>query len=69
MKPGEEIDNQLDVLETKIELLMTHLGLEFDFADSWSDEPTGIMEAKKGEGIEPMLNWSISTSLTRKDEE
>lgn len=49
MKPGEEIDNQLDVLETKIELLMAHLGLEFDFADSWSDEPTGIVEAKKEE--------------------
>lgn len=47
MTPGEEIDNQLDVLETKIELLTTHLGLEFDFANSWSDVPTGIREAKK----------------------
>ena len=50
MTPGEEIDNQLDALETKIELLMSHLGLEFEFDDSWSDEPTGIREAKKEEG-------------------
>lgn len=48
MTPGEEIDNQLDALETKIELLMAHLGLEFEF-DSWSDEPTGIRQAKKEE--------------------
>ena len=41
MNPGEEIDNQLDVLETKIELLMAHLGLEFEFLDAWSDAPTG----------------------------
>ena len=47
MTPGEEIDNQLDALETKIELLMGHLGLEFEFDDAWSDEPTGIREAKK----------------------
>lgn len=47
MTLGEEIDNQLDVLETKVELLMKHLGLEFEFDDSWSDEPTGIGEAKK----------------------
>lgn len=49
MTPGEEIDNQLDVLETKIELLMDHLGLEFEFYDAWSDEPTGIREVKKEE--------------------
>lgn len=49
MKPGEEIDNQLDVLETKIELLMSHLGLEFEFYNAWSDEPTGIREAKREE--------------------
>ena len=47
MNPGEEIDNQLDVLETKIELLMAHLGLEFEFDNAWSDEPTGIRQAKK----------------------
>lgn len=47
MKPGEEIDNKLDALETKIELLMAHLGLEFEFFNAWSDEPTGIREAKK----------------------
>ena len=47
MTPGEEIDNQLDVLEVKIELLMDHLGLEFEFDDAWSDEPTGIREAGK----------------------
>lgn len=46
MNPGEEIDNQLDALETKIELLTTHLGLEFEFDNAWSDEPTGIREAK-----------------------
>lgn len=49
MTPGEEIDNQLDALETKIELLMEHLGLEFEFDDSWSDVPTGIRQAKKEE--------------------
>ena len=49
MTPGEEIDDQLDALETKIELLMEHLGLEFEFDDAWSDEPTGIREAKKEE--------------------
>lgn len=49
MTPGEEIDNQLDALETKIELLMEHLGLEFEFLDAWSDKPTGIREAKKEE--------------------
>ena len=47
MTPGEEIDNQLDALETKVELLMTHLGLEFEFDAAWSDEPTGIREVKK----------------------
>lgn len=47
MTPGEEIDNQLDALETKIELLMEHLGLEFEFDTAWSDEPTGIREVKK----------------------
>ena len=46
MTPGEEIDNQLDALETKIELLMAHLGLEFEFFDAWSDAPTGIREAE-----------------------
>lgn len=50
MTPGEEIDNQLDALETKIELLMAHLGLEFEFDNVWSDSPTGIREAKKEEG-------------------
>lgn len=49
MTPGEEIDNQLDALETKIELLTTYLGLEFEFDNAWSDEPTGIVEAKKEE--------------------
>lgn len=49
MTPGEEIDRQLDVLETKIELLMEYLGLEFEFFDAWSDTPTGIREAKKEE--------------------
>ena len=49
MNPGEEIDNQLDVLETKIELLMAHLGLEFEFDNAWSDEPTGIRKAEKEE--------------------
>jgi hypothetical protein len=29
---------------------MTHLGLEFEFDDAWSDEPTGIRKAKKEEG-------------------
>ena len=48
MTPGEEIDNQIDVLETKIELLMSHLGLEFEFPDIWNNEPTGI-KAKKEE--------------------
>lgn len=47
MTPGEQIDNQIDALETKVELLTTHLGLEFEFDDSWSDVPTGIVEAKK----------------------
>ena len=49
MTPGEQIDNQIDVLETKVELLMTHLGLEFEFDNAWSDEPTGIREVKKEE--------------------
>lgn len=49
MTPGEEIDSQLDALETKIELLMEHLGLEFEFFNAWSDKPTGIREAEKGE--------------------
>ncbi len=49
MTPGEEIDNQLDALETKIELLMAHLGLEFVFGNAWSDAPTGIREAEKEE--------------------
>lgn len=49
MTPGEEIDNQLDALETKIELLMEHLGLEFEFFDTWGDKPTGIRKAKKEE--------------------
>ena len=47
MTPGEEIDDQLDALETKIELLMEHLGLEFEFFDAWSDKPTRIRDAKK----------------------
>lgn len=47
MNPGEEIDNQLDALETKIELLTTYLGLEFEFDNAWSDEPTGIREATR----------------------
>ena len=47
MTPGEEIDSQLDALETKIELLMAHLGLEFEFGNAWSDEPTGIREAER----------------------
>ncbi len=47
MTPGEQIDNQIDVLETKVELLMTHLGLEFEFDIAWSDVPTGIRETKK----------------------
>ena len=46
MTPGEEIDNQLDALETKIELLMSHLGLEFEFDNAWSDSPTGIRKAE-----------------------
>lgn len=49
MNPGEKIDSQLDVLETKIEILMKHLGLEFEFNQLWSDVPTGIREAKKEE--------------------
>lgn len=49
MTPGETIDSQIDVLETKIELLMKHLGLEFEFHQPWSDVPTGIKEAKKEE--------------------
>ena len=47
MTPGEEIDNQIDALETKLELLMAHLGLEFEFDNAWSDEPTGIREVRK----------------------
>lgn len=49
MTPGETIDSQIDILETKIELLMNHLGLEFEFLNAWSDMPTGIKEAKKEE--------------------
>lgn len=49
MNPGERIDSQLDVLETKIEILMKHLGLEFEFNQLWSDVPTGIRKAKKEE--------------------
>lgn len=49
MNPGEKIDSQLDVLETKIEILMEHLGLEFEFNQLWSDVPTGIRKAKKEE--------------------
>lgn len=49
MTPGETIDIQIDALETKIELLMKHLGLEFEFHDTWSDVPTGIKKAKKEE--------------------
>ena len=52
MNPGEEIDNKLDALETKIELLMAHLGLEFEFDNAWSDEPTGIREVIKEEKCE-----------------
>lgn len=47
MTPGETIDSQIDILETKIELLMDYLGLEFEFYNSWSDEPKGIKEAQK----------------------
>lgn len=47
MTPGETIDSQIDILETKIELLMDYLGLEFEFYNPWSDEPKGIKEAKK----------------------
>ena len=50
MTPGEEIENQLDALETKIELLMSHRGLEFECDNAWSDSPTGIRKAKKEEG-------------------
>jgi len=46
MTPGEKIDDQIYVLETKVELLMKHLGLEFEFPDIWSNEPTGIRKAK-----------------------
>ena len=53
MTPGEEIDNQLDALETKIELLMSHLGVEFEFDNVWSDSPTGIRKATKEEGWAP----------------
>lgn len=56
MTPGEEIDSQLDALETKIELLMGHLGLEFEFFDAWSDAPTGIREARK-EGEMTKHQW------------
>ena len=49
MTPGEKIDDQIYVLETKVKLLMEHLGLEFEFHDIWSNEPTGIREAKKEE--------------------
>lgn len=49
MAPGEEIDSQIDALETKVELLMSHLGLEFEFDNAWSDSPTGIRKAKKEE--------------------
>lgn len=48
MTPGETIDSQIEELETKLELLMDYLGLEFEF-DTWCDEPKGIKEAKKGE--------------------
>ena len=49
MTPGEKIDDQINILETKIELLMDYLGLEFEFYNSWSDEPKGIRKAKKEE--------------------
>ena len=49
MNPGEEIDNQIDALETKVELLMAHLCLEFEFDNAWSDSPTGIREVKREE--------------------
>ena len=49
MTPGEEIDSQIDALETKVELLMSHLGLEFEFDNAWSDSPTGIRKATKEE--------------------
>jgi hypothetical protein len=49
MTPGETIDSQIDALETKIELLMNYLGLEFEFNKLWSDVPTGIRKAKKEE--------------------
>lgn len=52
MTLGETIDGQIDALETKIELLMKHLGLEFEFNDMWSDVPTGIRKAKKEEECE-----------------
>lgn len=48
MTPGETIDSQIDILETKIELLMDYLGLEFEFG-TWSDVPTGIRKAKRRE--------------------
>lgn len=32
MTPGETIDSQIEELETKLELLMDYLGLEFEFA-------------------------------------
>ena len=47
MTPGETIDNQIDILETKIELLMDYLGLEFGYSNPWSDEPKGVKKAKK----------------------
>lgn len=47
MKPGEEINSQLDALEMKIELLMKYLGLKFEYFNEWSDEPTGIGQAKR----------------------
>lgn len=49
MKPGEEINNQLDAIETKIELLMKYLGLKFEFLNDSSDCPTGIRQSKRRE--------------------
>lgn len=65
MTPGETIDSQIDALETKIELLMKHLGLEFEFHQPWSDAPTGIKEAKKGGRMSKRGKSKMNIKLTK----
>ena len=45
---GEELDDSIDDLELKMELLMDYLGLEFTYPSAyWDDEPDGVIKVRE----------------------